>query len=48
MEKNVNWEKAGIYLAAVIAFMTIMFYIVDIKVDVAKLQVKVENLEAGN
>jgi len=43
--KKPNLEKIGIYIAAIMGFLTIIFYIIDIKVDVAKLQVKVEYLE---
>lgn len=43
--KEVNWEKIGIYFSILLGFMTIIFYIVDMKVDIAKLQVKIENIE---
>lgn len=39
--KKINWEKAGVY----IAIITLIFYIVEMKVDIAKLQVKVQKLE---
>ena len=42
---EVNWEKIGVYIAVMVGFLTLMFYTVDIKVDVAKLQIKVEYLE---
>jgi cell division protein FtsL len=51
MEKNVNqireinWEKIGVYIATLTGFMTVMFYIIEMKVDIAKLQIKVEKLE---
>jgi hypothetical protein len=44
-KSEVNYEKIGVYTAIMIGFLTLMFYIVDIKVDVAKLQIKVEHLE---
>lgn len=43
--REINWEKIGLYIAGLTAFMTIMFYIVDMKVSIAKLEVKVENLQ---
>lgn len=42
---NTNWEKVGIYFAAIIAFITVVAYIADMKERIAKLEVKVENLE---
>lgn len=42
---DVNWEKIGIYFGVLTGFMTIMFYIIDMKVDIAKLQIIVEKLE---
>jgi hypothetical protein len=50
MEENtksseVNWEKIGVYIAIMAGFLTMMFYVVEMKVDIAKLQVKVENLD---
>jgi hypothetical protein len=43
--KETNWEKMGIYFAAVAAFITIVAYVADIKERVAKLEVKIEYLE---
>ncbi len=43
--KEIHWEKIGIYIAAMAAFMTIMFYIIEMKVDIGKLQVKVKHLQ---
>jgi hypothetical protein len=45
MENKVNWEKVGVYVAILTGFFTFMFYIVEMKVDIAKLQVKVEKME---
>ena len=56
MKKNINnmhnqekektdWEKIGIYIACAVAFLTILFYVVEMKVDIAKLQVNVEHLQ---
>jgi hypothetical protein len=43
--KKPDWQKMSVYVAALIGFMTVIFYIIDIKVAVAKLEVKVEKLE---
>jgi hypothetical protein len=45
MQNEVNWEKIGIYLALLVGFLTVIFYIADIKERVAKLEVKIEHLE---
>lgn len=42
---QVNWEKLGIYLAAMATFFTLIFYLIEIKVSIAKLEVKVDKLE---
>lgn len=42
---EIHWEKIGVYIGAMAAFMTIMFYIIEMKVDIGQLQVKVEHLE---
>lgn len=46
MQKNVNWEKLGVYVALLAGFLTCIFYIADMKERIAKLEVKVEILEA--
>lgn len=46
--REINWEKIGVYIAILAGFMTLMSNIVDMKVDIAKLQVKVEKLEERN
>jgi len=45
MQNEIHWEKIGIYLALLIGFLTVIFYIADIKERVAKLEVKIEHLE---
>lgn len=45
MQNEVNWEKIGIYLALLVGFLTVIFYIADIKERVAKLEVKIEHVE---
>lgn len=45
MLNEVNWEKIGIYVALLVGFLTVIFYLADIKERVAKLEVKVEHLE---
>lgn len=42
---NVNWEKFGVYVAVVTAFIIIVTYIADIKERTRALEVKVEKLE---
>jgi hypothetical protein len=43
--KPINLEKIGIYTAVMVGFMTVIFYIADMKERIAKLEVKVENLQ---
>jgi len=43
--KEINWEKIGIYISMLAGFFTIIFYVIEMKVDIAKLEVKVENLQ---
>lgn len=45
MQNEINWEKIGIYLTLLIGFLTVIFYIADIKERVAKLEVMVEFLQ---
>ena len=45
MQNEINWEKIGIYLALLIGFLTVIFYIADIKERVAKLEVRIEHLQ---
>lgn len=42
---NINWEKFGVYIAVVTAFVIIVAYIADIKERTRALEVKVEMLE---
>ncbi len=44
-KEKTDWEKIGIYIACAVAFLTILFYVVEMKVDIAKLQVNVEHLQ---
>lgn len=48
MQKDVNWEKIGVYFAVLIGFLSCIFYIADMKERIAKLEVKVERLEKCN
>jgi len=43
--RKVNWEKIGIYVALLTAFVMFMNNIMDIKERISKLEVKVEKLE---
>lgn len=43
--KNTNWEKIGIYIATITAFIMLMNNIMDIKERIAKLEVIVDVLE---
>ena len=45
ISKTLDIEKIGIYLSLTIAFLTLIFYISDMKERIAKLEVKVEHLE---
>jgi hypothetical protein len=47
-EKTANWEKISVFIALFLAFLAIISYTIDTKVDVAKLQEKVEHLERRN
>lgn len=43
--QKVDWEKIGIYIATLTAFIMFMNSIMDIKERIAKLEVKVEYIE---
>jgi hypothetical protein len=43
--KTTNWEKIGIYIAAIVGFLSVINHLCDIKERVARLEVKVEKLE---
>ncbi len=45
LSSKIDWEKIGVYLALVLAFFTVISYLMDVKERVAKLEVKVEHLE---
>lgn len=44
----VNWEKVGVYIAIAFSVLTTFIYIADMKERIAKLEVKVEHLEANH
>jgi cell division protein FtsL len=44
--REINWEKIGIYIIGVSTFFTVIFYVIDMKVDIAKLQIQVHHLES--
>ena len=43
--KKIDWQKMSVYIAVAVGYLTLLFYLVDMKVDIGKLQVKVEHLE---
>ena len=45
VNREINWEKVGVYIAISAAFLTVLIYIAYIKERMAKLEVKVEYLE---
>lgn len=47
MEKNINWEKIGIYFAVLMGFLSCIFYIADMKERIAKLEVEIQHLKSG-
>lgn len=44
-DKQVNWDKIGIFVAILTGFLMCISYIADMKERIAKLEVKVEKLE---
>lgn len=44
-KKEFNLEKIGIYISLTIAFLTLIFYIADMKERIRALEIKVEKLE---
>ena len=44
MQKNLDYEKIGVYSAIMVGFLSCIFYIADIKERIAKLEVKFEYL----
>ena len=42
---KIDWQKMSVYVASIVGFFTIIIYIVDMKVSIAKLEVKVEALQ---
>lgn len=45
MQRDINYEKIGVYIALLVGFLTCIIYIADMKERIAKLEVKMENLE---
>jgi hypothetical protein len=49
MEENkkseVNWDKIGIFVAILTGFLMCISYIADMKERIARLEVKMENIE---
>lgn len=45
VNKQINLEKIGIYIAVMVGFLTVIFYIADMKERIAKLEVKIEHLQ---
>jgi len=43
--KNINWEKVGIYIALLTAFVISMHTLMDLKERIAKIEVKVNYIE---
>lgn len=43
--RKIDFEKIGVYIAAVMIFFTIIFYIIEMKVAIAQLEVKVDHLQ---
>lgn len=41
----VNWEKIGIYVAVLAGFLTLMVYVIEMKVDIGKLQVEMQHVQ---
>ncbi len=47
-KEEVNWDKISVFTAIIIAFLTCIIYIADMKERIAKLEIKVEHLENKN
>jgi hypothetical protein len=43
--KKIDWQKISVYIAALVGFLTILFYLIEMKVDIGKLQVEVVNIK---
>jgi len=43
--KNINWEKVGVYLAILTMVVMLASKILDISERIAKIEVKVDKLE---
>jgi len=44
-KKRPDWEKLTVYITIVGSLATLFVYLVDIKVSIAKLEVRMEHLE---
>jgi hypothetical protein len=44
--KNINLEKIGVYIAAITGFWTIFNSLMDVRERIAKIEVRLEHLEA--
>ena len=44
MESNIHWEKIGIYMALMVGFLTVIFYIADMKERLSAAEVRIEHL----
>ena len=45
--QSVNFEKIGIYIAAIMAFLTILNSVMDMKERIARIETRIEYLEKG-
>ncbi len=43
---SVNWEKIGVYLAVLMAFMTVIFYLFQVKDEISSVKERVSRIEA--
>lgn len=44
MGSDIHWEKIGIYMALMAGFLTVIFYIADMKERLAAAEVRIEHL----
>lgn len=42
---NVNWEKFAVYFAVIVAFITIVAYVADLKERIKATEVEIEHLK---
>lgn len=43
--KKIDWQKISVYVAIIVGYLTLLFYLIEMKVDIGKLQVEVEHLK---